>query len=257
MSNLVPIEKMPIAPEPVDPSTTLLQVIANAAANPACDVDKMLQLLAMKERLDAKGAEREFDAAMSEAQAEMRGVATDKKNASTRSEYASYFTLDKAVRPIYTKHGFSLSFNTGSAGTDTVNVLCRVSHKAGYSREYSIIMPADGKGAKGGDVMTKTHATGSAATYGMRYLLKMIFNIAIGADPDDDDGNRAEGLKSITTEQIMEIDALLTKNHANKGKFLTYMGVSDYDMIAAKDFTKAVRVIEDAARAAKEKAAKP
>jgi hypothetical protein len=30
--------------------------------------------------------------------------------------------------------------------------------------------------------MTKTHATGSAITYGMRYLLKMIFNLAVG-DP--------------------------------------------------------------------------
>ena len=36
--------------------------------------------------------------------------------------------------------------------------------------------------------MTKTHAAGSALTYGQRYLLKMIFNIAIGSD---DDGNAA------------------------------------------------------------------
>jgi hypothetical protein len=51
-------------------------------------------------------------------------------------------------------------------------------------------MPADGKGAKGGDVMTKTHATGAAMSYGMRYLLKMIFNVAIGED--DKDGNAPE-----------------------------------------------------------------
>lgn len=49
-------------------------------------------------------------------------------------------------------------------------------------------MPADGKGAKGGDVMTKTHAAGSAMSYGQRYLLKMIFNLAVG---DDDDGQKA------------------------------------------------------------------
>lgn len=29
-------------------------------------------------------------------------------------------------------------------------------------------------------MMTKTHATGAAMSYGMRYLLKMIFNAAIG-----------------------------------------------------------------------------
>ncbi len=48
-------------------------------------------------------------------------------------------------------------------------------------------MPADGKGAKGGDVMTKTHAVGAAKSYGKRYLLKDIFNIAIGEE--DTDGN--------------------------------------------------------------------
>jgi hypothetical protein len=53
-------------------------------------------------------------------------------------------------------------------------------------------MPSDGKGAKGGDVMTKTHATGAAESYGMRYLLKMIFNIAIGEE--DNDGNKFSAL---------------------------------------------------------------
>lgn len=36
--------------------------------------------------------------------------------------------------------------------------------------------------------MTKTHAMGSGVSYGMRYLLRMIFNLAID---QDDDGNAA------------------------------------------------------------------
>ena len=35
-----------------------------------------------------------------------------------------------------------------------------------------------------------THATGSAVSYGQRYLLKMIFNVAVGED--DRDGNDPE-----------------------------------------------------------------
>jgi hypothetical protein len=35
-------------------------------------------------------------------------------------------------------------------------------------------MPGDGKGAKGGDVMTKTHATGAALSYGQRYLAECV-----------------------------------------------------------------------------------
>ncbi len=69
-----------------------------------------------------------------------------------------------------------------------LRVFCEVS-RGGYSRMYQIDMPSDGKGAKGGDVMTKTHATGAASQYGMRYLLKMIFNVAIGEDDNDGNGN--------------------------------------------------------------------
>lgn len=68
-----------------------------------------------------------------------------------------------------------------------VRVLCYVSHRGGFTRTYRVDMPADGKGAKGGDVMTKTHASGAAISYGRRYLLNSIFNIAIG--DEDTDGN--------------------------------------------------------------------
>jgi hypothetical protein len=63
-----------------------------------------------------------------------------------------------------------------------------LAHRDGFSRRYQIDMPIDTKGARGGDVMTRTHATGSAYTYGKRYLLIGMFNLAID---DDDDGNVA------------------------------------------------------------------
>ena len=81
-----------------------------------------------------------------------------------------------------------------------------MSHSAGHTRKYSTEMPADGKGAKGNDVMTKTHAFGSATQYGMRYLIKMIFNIAIG---EDDDGNAAGQLTHMNPERFSEWEAEL------------------------------------------------
>ena len=62
-----------------------------------------------------------------------------------------------------------------------MRVVCYVSLGA-HTRKYKADMPADRKGAKGGNVITKTHATGAAMSYGMRYLLKYIFNVAIGVD---------------------------------------------------------------------------
>jgi hypothetical protein len=60
-------------------------------------------------------------------------------------------------------------------------------------------MPSDGKGAKGGGVMSRTHATGAAITYGKRYLKNMIFDLRF--DETDDDGNGA----GITNDQGFEL----------------------------------------------------
>lgn len=177
---------------------TLLAVISRAAADPQCDIAKMERLLDMHERMSAKQAEQAFNEAMNSAQSETRRVAADANNPQTRSNYATYAALDRALRPVYTAHGFSLSFDTGEAAPEGfVCVLAYVSHKAGHTRTYRALMPADGKGAKGGDVMTKTHAFGAASSYGMRYLLKMIFNVAVGED--DDDGNLGAGSREPMT----------------------------------------------------------
>ena len=171
-------------------SASLIHVIAEAARDPSVDIEKMERLWAMHERLTSRANEEAFNAAMNKAQSEMGRVAADAGNQQTRSVYATYGKLDKAVRPIYTKHGFSISFNEGEGAPEGfARILAYVSHSAGHTRTYKLDMPADGKGAKGGDVMTKTHATGSAHSYGRRYLLKDIFNIAIGEE--DNDGNAA------------------------------------------------------------------
>lgn len=172
-----------------EPAPNALALFERWATDPNASVEKIERLMALWERGEARKAEAAFNAAMTAAQAEMRPVAADADNPQTRSRYASYAALDRALRPIYTKHGFGLSFNTGEARDMEVRVLCHVTHAAGHSRDYHLDMPADGKGAKGGDVMTRTHATGSALSYGTRYLLKLIFNVAVGED--DDDGQKA------------------------------------------------------------------
>lgn len=173
---------------------TLLAVISQAASDPNTDVEKMERLMAMYRDMKSQEAEGQFNQSMARVQAQMRRIGTDKRNNQTHSDYATYGKLDRALRPIYTAEGFALSFGTDPIEVaDMVRVVCHVTHSGGYTRKYLIDMPADGKGAKGNDVMTKTHATGSATQYGMRYLLKMIFNVAIG--DEDDDGNGAnEGL---------------------------------------------------------------
>lgn len=223
-----------------DYSAGLLAVIERAARDPSVDIDKMERLLAMQERVYQRNAEEAFNSAMTAAQAEMRPVSADASNPQTKSNYASYAQLDRALRPIYTKNGFALSFDEGeSPKPEHIRVLCYVSHVGGFTRTYHRDMPADGKGAKGGDVMTKTHAAGAAGSYGSRYLLKGIFNVAVG--DDDSDGN--DNAEYITERQIQTINDMMGENNLNTAKFCAYMGVPNVPALLAKDYRTAIESI--------------
>lgn len=207
------------ATEVVTQSEGLIEVISRAARDPSVDIDKMERLIAMKERIDAQQAKTDFARAMSAAQSELRPIAADAANPQTKSKYASYAALDKEIRPIYSRHGFALSFNTSpDAPVDMLRVTCDVMHEGGHSVHYSVDMPADGKGAKGGDVMTKTHATGAAMSYGQRYLLKLIWNLAVG---EDRDGNTVA--PAISVKQYNELKKKISDVQADEVAFIEYL----------------------------------
>lgn len=207
MNEIVKHDQMPVQAQPE--GATLLAVIAQAANDPNTDVEKMERLMAMYRDIKAQESEAAFNEAMARVQAKMRRIGADKTNNQTHSEYATYGKLDRVLRPLYTDEGFALSFGTDPIDiVEMVRVVCHVTHGAGFTRKYQIDMPADGKGAKGNDVMTKTHATGSATQYGMRYLLKMIFNVAIGDEDDDGNGADAAGLDQKAVDWIAVAEAL-------------------------------------------------
>lgn len=239
-----PTSALPVQSE----AAAVLSIIERAARDPSVDIVKLQQLMEMREKIAARTAESEFDRALTAAQQAMGRVRTDSNNLQTKSRYASYGALDAAMRPNYTANGFALSFNTESPSADVVRVICRVSHQNGHSRSYQIDMPADGKGAKGGDVMTKTHATGSAVSYGMRYLLKMIFNIAV-SDKDDDGNSAGKKTERITQDQADALRELLEANGKDRAKFLRWARVEQIEDIPAEHYESCVNAIN--AKAAK------
>jgi hypothetical protein len=218
-------------------------------------VDKLDHLLRLQERVRDTDARKFYNAAMSAAQAEMGRISTDALNPQTRSRYATYGQLDKALRPIYSRHGFSVSFNTADSPLEQhVRVLATVAHSEGHEREFQADIPCDGKGPKGNDVMSKTHAAGSAMSYGQRYLLKLIFNVAIGET--DDDGNGASGKapdanEPISKVQLDELLALADEAGADKEKFCRFVGVESFAAITVANFSKAKSMLNAKKRAKK------
>lgn len=227
----------------------ILAVIERAARDPNVDIDKMERLIAMQERVHNRDAELEFNRAMNAAQAEMRPISANASNPQTRSRYATFDKLDRALRPIYTHHGFSLSFDEGdSPKPEHVRVLCYVSHTAGHTRTYHRDMPADGKGAKGGDVMTKTHAAGAAGSYGARYLLKGIWNVAVGED--DNDGNEVAAAQPVSVAQYNALKQRVTDVQADEPKFCDYFRIADLSEMPARRFDEAMKALDAKAKKA-------
>jgi hypothetical protein len=61
-----------------------------------------------------------------------------------------------------------------------------LAHRDGFIRRYQIDVPREIKGLRGGDAMTPMHMVGSGMTYGKRYCLIAMWNLAVD---DDNDGN--------------------------------------------------------------------
>lgn len=199
-------------PEPMQ--HTPMDLLSVALKNNAA-IDVIERLAALQEKARARDDEIDFNEAMNRIQEQIKRIAPDLTNPQTSSRYASYPKIDRVIRPIYAAASMSLSFTTEDCPlAEHVRVVCFVALR-GHTRKYQIDMPCDGKGAKGGDVMTKTHATGAAVQYGMRYLVKGIFNIAIGSE--DTDGNEAtngelaERLEAIADAGDVEVLATVYK----------------------------------------------
>jgi len=191
-------------------------------------------------RRRAEEAEEIFNEAMRDAQAKMETIPAESLNPQTRSHYAKYAAVDKHIRPIYTEHGFALSFKQGEgAPPEYMRLVCRLSHKGGHVEFPYLDLPIDGKGAKGGDVMTKTHATGSGVSYGKRYLAGMIFNLSFTDDKDDNDGNpirpAISDVERANLEKMMKDDS-----QARRDWLLKQFGIQDLSKLPRTKYQSAV-----------------
>jgi hypothetical protein len=230
-----------VVSEPVQ-SGGLAQMIERLSANPDFPTDKLDKLMEMQERILNRQAEMEFNSAMRSCQAELEPVRRDATNEQTNSKYTLLETLNAAIVPVYTRHGFSLSFGTADSPLpEHYRVTCLVSHIGGHSRPYHADVPADLTGLKGNPNKTRTHAFGSTMSYGRRYLTLLIFNVSL---KEDDDGNKA-GQETVSEEQIANIQALMTEVAADKAKFLKWAKVNALDEILACNYQAVIQALQD------------
>jgi len=202
-------------PRVAAPATTKVELVARLASDPSADIDKIKVLLDLLNQEDDRKAEREFNDAMSAAQAEMTSIAKDSFNPQTRSKYASYDATNRAIRPIYTRHGLSVSFDESDCSDEGYIKVMSFVAKGGYTRTYHYNSPIITTGMGGKTMMTLTHARASAVTYAKRYLVGMIFNLSTGEDTDGNVPQTDTSSEGITEQQLDELNDLIDRGNSD------------------------------------------
>lgn len=190
-----------VAPTPqanlLSPEQLVTALISGASG---LDVEKITALEGVYRRAKENEQKDAFHAAMSLAQAELVTVVKDTDNTHTNSKYASIAAIHRAVMPVVTRHGFSVSFYPLGGKDDThIGVGVTLAHKGGHSIEYSEQVPLDKVGAKGTVNKTSIQAMGSSKTYAQRYMILGLFNVAVAND--DIDGNEESNKANLVTQE--------------------------------------------------------
>ncbi len=211
--NLAQVETIPQEEKPRTDAQRMIAVIEQATVNPDVTPEKLRQMLDIQLVVMDRQAKIEFDEAMAQCQSDMAELRILKKaeNKQTDSNYAKHEAICAAIKPVYTKHGFRLSFAEGKPDLDgEIRVHCTVTHRMGHSEAYWMDLPADSAGIKGTVNKTPIHAKGSTFSYGRRYLTLMIFDLATY---DDNDGNRPpQSVELITEEQVNQLHSKATEH---------------------------------------------
>lgn len=235
-------EITPVDDEPqraaLDP---MVSMIERVALDGNADLEKLERMLAMKERLDATSAQTAFNEALAGAQAKMPAIAAKHNNDQTRSKYAKLSDIYQGCKPIADQYGFSFNAVPEAGGRDGFLNMRWTLRRGAHVESAVSEIPLDGTGMKGTANKTGTHAFGSTATYGRRYLFCAVFDIAIG---EDDDGNTAGQGETISAEQYVAVQEKIEAAGIDEQVVLDAEKIKALDFLPASRFAFVIKKLE-------------
>lgn len=170
----------------------MLAIIDKASTDPRCNIEKMRALLDMKMELIKDDRKQAYINAMVDAQTEMTPIVTKEWNDSTKSFFAKLAHVDYIIRPIYTRHGFSLSFDSAKEADGSITMFVDVLHRNGHSERKRFNAEVDDRGPKGTPNKTKPQGAASTGTILQRKLTVMVFNLTFINQDDDGQGGKID-----------------------------------------------------------------
>lgn len=230
------VAKQVSTPPPVANETAaIMSMIERMATDASISIERVEQTFAFYQRVNADRAKQEFLAAFADLQAELPAVAKRGKG-HNKVAYARFEDFIEAIRPILTKHGFSLRHDIQQPDHLRVVVTAILGHRSGHSESTSINLPLDTSGNK-----PPVHAMASSVSYGKRYTGFAITGIA--SEGEDDDGKAAAAGDMITEEQQMALREKMEAVDADIPRFCKYFKIDKLPDLPAKRFDEAMKML--------------
>lgn len=204
--------------------------IINRAVELKLGADEIGKLVALHNDMQDRRARAAFQQAMVLCQQELPTVVRDRVNPRTKSNYSSLDRINVLIHPVYTKHGFYVTFREEKPLRDGwIRTVAEIGHVEGHRQESYLELPHDGIGPKGEPIggMNQVQGAISSGSYGQRVLLCRLFNIAI-ANSDHD------GEEFIEEEDAAELERIIKKIKMPSGQFVLWLklaGVKPIDPI--------------------------
>lgn len=227
--------QLPAAP---DSSLAIIDMMKAAMDKPDA-VIALEKLVPMFERLEARQAEKSFNAAMAAFQADCPPVhkrrqvdSVSRAGSRTKYSFASKSDILTEIQPHLTVNGLSVTFSNEEGNqSGNYRAICIVRHIGGHSTSTPFEGPIDS------GHMSDIQKRGSTQSYYERYAMCAALGIVV-SDIEDDDG-RGKPTATITCDQADELDSLINNSGADRVKFLAWCVVPDVESIPANRFAQA------------------
>lgn len=232
---------------------TMEQVFMEAIRTPDLDTASLEKLIELKERLDAKEAEKAFHAAMAKFQGAIDVIVGTKKAGSktTGFRYAPREEIMRVIRKPLADAGLSATFK--SELNDKIRkTTCTVTHVMGHSTSAAF----ESEKVAGTSLMNNIQEHGATLEYHERYALKMALNIVTEGEDDENQLKNENGktVETITNAQTKLLEKQIgTADETLYKAILTTYNVTELHQIPANKLKDCKKRITDYKKAKRER----
>ena len=238
-------EVITIAPD-IDTSPPAMLAIAIAQGASVADLSGLMDI---QERWEANEAKKAFTKAMAAFKKKVPALPRTETVSYGNTEF-KFCPLDKVCEvldPALAKHGLSFRWVQEQTG-EMLKVTCILTHVQGHSESTCLTAAADTSGKK-----NPIQAIASTNTYLQRYTLRAITGTS---EAGDDDGAGVATAETISEEQCLTLEALISDNDLPSDVFhewlLVAKGAKYIDQIPVNEYRSVVRKINSSIEARRE-----